>query len=120
MTFSDTHSSSFVMIFLLLCFAIIHSGGAALRVKAESLIGARAWRLIFAFVSIPSAFILIGYFISHRYDGIRFWNLQGVSELWLGVYGLLAFFIMVEVMHTNYHRKAHPHCASEISLAVKL
>ena len=46
---------------LLLCFAVIHSGGAALRVKAESVIGARAWRLVFAFASIPSAFILIGY-----------------------------------------------------------
>ena len=74
MTLSDTHSSSFVMILLLFFFAVIHSGGAALRGKAESVIGARAWRLIFAFASIPSAFILIGYFISHRYDGIRFWN----------------------------------------------
>ena len=81
MAFSDTHSSSFVMILLLLCFAVIHSGGAALRVKAESVIGARAWRLIFAFASIPSAVILVGYFISHRYDGVRFWNFQGVSEL---------------------------------------
>ena len=81
MSFSDTHNSSFVMIFLLVCFAVIHSGGAALRAKAEKIIGARVWRLIFAFVSIPSAFILIGYFISHRYDGIRFWNVQGVAEL---------------------------------------
>ena len=81
MAFSDTHSSSFVMIFLLFCFAVIHSGGAALRVKAERVIGARAWRLIFAFASIPSAVILVGYFIAHRYDGVRFWNLQGVSEL---------------------------------------
>ena len=81
MTLSDTHSSSFVMILLLFCFAVIHSGGAALRVKAESVIGARAWRLIFAFASIPSAVILVGYFIAHRYDGVRFWNFQGISEL---------------------------------------
>ena len=81
MAFSDTHGSSFVMILLLFCFAVIHSGGAALRVKAEGLIGARAWRLVFAFASIPSAVILVGYFIAHRYDGVRFWNLQGVSEL---------------------------------------
>ena len=60
MAFLDTHSSSFVMILLLFCFAVIHSGGAALRAKAESVIGPRAWRLIFAFVSIPSAFIFIG------------------------------------------------------------
>ena len=70
MEFTDTHNSSFVMILLLFSFAVIHSGGAALRVKAEKVIGPRAWRLVFAFVSIPSAFILIGYFISHRYDGV--------------------------------------------------
>ena len=34
-----------------------------------------------------------------------------INELWLGVFGLLAFFIMIEVMHTNYHREAAPHCA---------
>ena len=81
MSFTDTHNSSFVMILLLFCFAVIHSGGAALRVRAEGLIGARAWRLVFAFASIPSAVILVGYFIAHRYDGVRFWNFQGVSEL---------------------------------------
>jgi len=81
MAFLDTHGSSFVMILLLFCFAVIHSGGAALRGREEGLIGARAWRLVFAFASIPSAIILVGYFIAHRYDGVRFWNLQGVSEL---------------------------------------
>ena len=81
MTLLDTHGSSFVMVLFLFCFAVIHSGGAALRVKAESVIGARAWRLIFAFASIPSAVILVGYFIAHRYDGVRFWNFQGISEL---------------------------------------
>jgi len=35
-----------------------------------------------------------------------------VNELWLGVYGLLAIFIFIEVLHTNYHRKAAPYCAS--------
>jgi len=71
------HHSSLVMFGLLLCFALIHSGGAALRSRAESLIGARAWRLVFATASIPSAVVLIGYFLVHRYDGIRLWNLQG-------------------------------------------
>ena len=78
---SSTHHSSFVMILLLVCFAVIHSGGAALRLKAESLIGPRAWRLLFALASIPSAVVLIGYFIAHRYDGVRYWNFQGSSEL---------------------------------------
>ena len=47
-----------------------------------------------------------------------FW--ENLNELWLGVFGLLAFFTMVEVLHVHYHHKAAPHCASELSLAVKL
>ena len=42
MAFLETHGSSLVMILLLFCFAVIHSGGAALRVRAEGLVGARA------------------------------------------------------------------------------
>ena len=67
MAFSDTHGSSCVMLLLLFCFAVIHSGGAALRGRAEGLIGARVWRLIFAFASIPSAVVLVGYFIAINY-----------------------------------------------------
>ena len=82
------HHSSLVMLALLILFAVIHSGGAALRVFAESILGARVWRLIFATASIPSAVILIGWFLAHRYDGIRLWNLQGTPGLipliWLG------------------------------------
>ena len=81
------HHSSFVMLLLLIVFALIHSGGAALRVRAESLIGPRAWRLIFALASIPSAVIVIVYFLAHRYDGIRLWNIQGtpglISFVWI-------------------------------------
>ena len=84
---SDQHSS-LVMLLLLLLFAVIHSGGAALRSRAEALIGARAWRLIFATASIPSAVVVIGWFMAHRYDGVRLWNLQGlpgmVPVVWLG------------------------------------
>ena len=84
---SDQHSS-LVMLLLLLLFAVIHSGGAALRSRAEMLIGARAWRLIFATASIPSAVVVIGWFLAHRYDGVRLWNLQGlpgmVPLVWLG------------------------------------
>ncbi len=69
------------MLGLLFLFALIHSGGAALRNRAESIVGARVWRLIFASASIPSAGILIGYFIAHRYDGVRLWNLQGVPGM---------------------------------------
>ena len=55
------------MLVLLVLFAVIHSGGAALRIRAEAVIGARAWRLIFAAVSIPSAVVVIGWFLAHRY-----------------------------------------------------
>ena len=34
------------------------------------------------------------------------------NELWLAVFGLLAIFIFIEVLHTRYHHKAAPYCAS--------
>tara|TARA_B100001250_G_scaffold384082_1_gene378554 strand:- start:150 stop:887 length:738 start_codon:yes stop_codon:yes gene_type:complete len=75
------HNTSFVMLSLIIAFAVIHSGGAAIRTKAEKFLGARAWRLIFASLSIPSAVLLVGYFLAHRYDGIRLWNLQGMPGI---------------------------------------
>tara|TARA_Y100001968_G_scaffold223826_1_gene206468 strand:- start:1871 stop:2602 length:732 start_codon:yes stop_codon:yes gene_type:complete len=78
---SQIHHTSFVMLGLIVLFAIIHSGGAAIRSRAEVLIGPRAWRLIFAAASIPSAVVLVGYFLIHRYDGIRLWNVQGVHGM---------------------------------------
>ena len=73
----ETHQTSLVILLLILIFAVIHSGGAALRNKAESIMGPRLWRLCFVFLSLPSAIILISYFLAHRYDGIRLWNFQG-------------------------------------------
>jgi uncharacterized membrane protein len=64
------------MLGLLIGFAVLHSGGASLRVWGEARIGARAWRLLFASLSIPAAVVVIGYFLAHRYDGLRLWNLQ--------------------------------------------
>ncbi|MEX1324394.1 MAG: NnrU family protein [Synechococcaceae cyanobacterium] len=76
------------MLGLLLAFAVIHSGGASLRQLAVQRIGERAWRLIFAGLSIPAAVVLVGYFLAHRYDGIRLWNLQDqpwiVPLVWTG------------------------------------
>ncbi|WP_320677670.1 NnrU family protein [Prochlorococcus sp. MIT 1300] len=69
------------MFLLLVLFAVIHSGGAALRPWAEELVGPRLWRIIFAIVSIPLAAILIGYFLVHRYDGARLWNVQGLTGM---------------------------------------
>ena len=76
------------MLGLLLAFAVIQSGGASLRSWGAERIGERAWRLLFAGVSIPSAVVVIGYFLAHRYDGIRLWNLQDqpwiVPVVWIG------------------------------------
>ncbi|MCP9926775.1 NnrU family protein [Cyanobium sp. CH-040] len=83
------------MLGLLLAFAVLHSGGASLRHLAVARIGERAWRLIFAGVSIPAAVVVIGYFLAHRYDGIRLWNLQDqpwiVPVVWTGTAISFAF-----------------------------
>jgi uncharacterized membrane protein len=73
--------SHFVMLALLLGFAIAHSGLAALRPFGEARMGARLYRVLFALVSIPFAVVLIVYFIGHRYDGLRLWNLQGTPGI---------------------------------------
>ncbi len=75
-----------IMAGFLLVFAIAHSGLAALRPRGEALIGARAYRVLFALVSIPLASGLIIYFIHHRYDGLRLWNVQGVPGIEAGVW----------------------------------
>ena len=86
----ETHKTSFVILLLIVIFAVIHSGGAALRSRAEAVIGPRLWRLLFVSLSLPSAVILISYFLSHRYDGIRLWNLQGNNYVFLLVWILTA------------------------------
>ena len=81
---TDSH---LIMVGLLLGFAVAHSGLAALRSKAEAIIGPRLYRAIFALVSIPFATILIIYFFNHRYDGLQLWRVQGVpgvqSTVWI-------------------------------------
>ncbi len=86
----ETHKTSIVVFILTIFFAVIHSGGAALRNKAESIMGPRLWRLVFVSLSLPSAIILIGYFLAHRYDGIRLWNVQGNSFVFYIVWALTA------------------------------
>lgn len=58
--------STLTIIYMLGFFAVAHSGLASLRPAAEEIIGARAWRVIFALVSLPLAFSSIVYFINHR------------------------------------------------------
>lgn len=78
----DLPLDSHLVILGLLCgFAIAHSGLAALRPKAEKLIGARLYRVLFALVSLPLAVILVIYFFNHRYDGVQLWQVQGVPAV---------------------------------------
>jgi uncharacterized membrane protein len=46
--------------------------------------------VLFALASLPAATVLIIYFINHRYDGLRLWNLQGVPGIEPIVWGLSA------------------------------
>ncbi|HIK37187.1 MAG TPA: hypothetical protein IGQ44_04250 [Geminocystis sp. M7585_C2015_104] len=73
--------SHFIMLALILTFALVHSGLAALRMWGERIIGARLYRLLFAALSIPMATILIIYFVNHRYDGLLLWQLQGIRGI---------------------------------------
>jgi uncharacterized membrane protein len=65
-----------IILGLLLGFAIVHSGLAALRPWGENKIGPRPYRVMFVLVNIPLAIILITYFFNHRYDGFILWQFQ--------------------------------------------
>ena len=86
----ETHKTSIIIFLLTIIFAVIHSGGAALRSRAEAFMGARLWRLCFVALSLPSAIVLISYFLAHRYDGIRLWNFQGSNFVFIFVWFLTA------------------------------
>lgn len=90
MDFAWLTPSHFVLLGLLVLFAIAHSGLAALRLWAEKRIGARLYRVLFALVSLPLATILIIYFFNHRYDGAQLWQIQGVPGVEPLVWGLSA------------------------------
>ncbi|MBM0743560.1 hypothetical protein JOY44_18405 [Phormidium sp. CLA17] len=90
MSFSWLTPSHFIMLGLLVMFAIAHSGLAALRPWAEKRVGARLYRVVFALVSLPLAAVLIIYFINHRYDGLQLWQVQGVAGVQPIVWSLSA------------------------------
>lgn len=83
-------SSHWIMLGLLLGFAIAHSGLAALRSWGEAQIGPRLYRVVFAGVSLPFAVVLIIYFFNHRYDGLLLWQLQLVPGVKTAVWVLSA------------------------------
>jgi zeta-carotene isomerase len=61
---------------LLSSFAVAHSGLAGLRTYAEPLMGPRAWRVVFAVVSLPLAFQCVSYFVNHAHEGTQLWDLD--------------------------------------------
>lgn len=73
--------SHWVMLGLLLGFAIAHSGLAALRPWGEAKVGPRLYRIVFALISLPFAVILIIYFFNHRYDGLLLWQVQSIPGI---------------------------------------
>ncbi|MBF2065569.1 MAG: hypothetical protein IGS39_14290 [Calothrix sp. C42_A2020_038] len=83
-------SSHFMMLGLQIVFAIAHSGGAALRPWAEKYTGPRLYRVLFAFISLPLAVVLIVYFFNHRYDGLQLWQVQGLPGVQTFVWVLSA------------------------------
>jgi len=67
-------NSHLVTLFFGILFPIVHSGLASLRPYAEPVVGARLWRVIFAFPSLCLSYTWIVYFIGHAWDGAVFWN----------------------------------------------
>jgi uncharacterized membrane protein len=90
MSFAPITPSHWMMLGLLVGFAIAHSGLAALRPWGEQRIGPRLYRILFALVSISLAVTMIVYFFNHRYDGIQLWQVQGIAIVKPIVWGMSA------------------------------
>jgi len=73
-----------------LLFPLVHSGLASLRSFAEPIVGARVWRVVFAFPSLCLSFSWLTYFIAHAHDGVTFWDLQ------VNVIGVVIVDVVVE------------------------
>jgi zeta-carotene isomerase len=69
----------YVTILYGLVFPLVHSGLASLRPLGEKFVGARMWRVIFAFPSLCLSYSWIVYFISHAHSGIQFYDLRDNS-----------------------------------------
>eukprot|EP01084_Bolivina_argentea_P281703 482031_1 len=87
----DSHVTISILISI---FALFHSGLATLRRWGETLVGARAWRVLFGVVSIPTAVTALFFFVNHRAiasptsyrcGGIQLWDIQSVP----GVHALV-------------------------------
>lgn len=81
-------TSEIAILEILLVFGVVHSGLAYLRPYGEEIIGARAYRVIFALISLPLAVAAVVYFINHRYDGTALWNIRGIPGVHEAVWAL--------------------------------
>lgn len=79
----EQYRSHFFGVGLTLAFAVLHSGLASLRPYITPRIGERAYRILFALTSIPSAVAVITYFMLHRYDGIQIFGHSLQSYPWM-------------------------------------
>jgi zeta-carotene isomerase len=85
-------------------FPVVHSGLASLRPYGEKIVGARAWRVIFAFPSLCLAYSWIVYFISHAHDGYQFYDVSSVP--WVhGIAWLVNFTSFLFLYPSVYNLK---------------
>uniref|UniRef100_A0A7S2VDV2 NnrU domain-containing protein n=1 Tax=Entomoneis paludosa TaxID=265537 RepID=A0A7S2VDV2_9STRA len=77
-------------------FPLVHSGLASLRPLGEQVVGARMWRVIFAFPSLCLAYSWITYFIAHAHDGMQFYDLSsnGIAHTVAWTINFLSFFFL--------------------------
>lgn len=75
-SFSD-NNTEVTMTLILGIFAVAHSALAGLRSRGEEVIGPRAYRVVFALVSLCLAIVALVYFINHRYSGTPLWDVRG-------------------------------------------
>eukprot|EP00529_Nitzschia_sp_RCC80_P020328 CAMPEP_0113515098 /NCGR_PEP_ID=MMETSP0014_2-20120614/40759_1 /TAXON_ID=2857 /ORGANISM="Nitzschia sp." /LENGTH=403 /DNA_ID=CAMNT_0000411635 /DNA_START=102 /DNA_END=1313 /DNA_ORIENTATION=+ /assembly_acc=CAM_ASM_000159 len=77
-------------------FPIVHSGLASLRPYGEQIVGARMWRVIFAFPSLCLAYTWIVYFIGHVHSGIEFYDIShnSVAHSVAFIVNYLSFFFL--------------------------
>lgn len=89
-------NSHIVTLIFGIIFPIVHSGLASLRPLGEKVVGARVWRVIFAFPSLCLAYSWITYYISHAHDGIQFYDLSGndAAHTVAWITNFLSFFFL--------------------------
>jgi hypothetical protein len=103
---TDGNSHLVTLIFGII-FPITHSGLASLRPYGEKIVGARTWRVIFAWPSLCLAYSWITYFVSHAHDGVVLWD--GTQIGWLHALAwcinFASFFIYIYI--TLYINNVH-------------